>query len=298
MPSKPSHSIDFLTLHPFQKTIEKLLRASIEEFGAKTKLRDACEYALLNGGKRFRPALVLIIAESIGMQADASYAALAVEFFHTASLIADDLPSMDDDDERRNKPSLHKVYGEALALLASYGLIAAGYEFLAKNAKVIQKSSLSFASQSDRIGMLALENTTYNTGLLGATGGQFLDVFPPDVSLSTIKDVIRMKTVSLFEISFVLGWLYGSGDLKKLDLVKKAALHFGMAFQIADDIGDMEQDKKNGRQINVANLCGKTEASQMLLYEVAECQMVLKQLGLGKSALFSLVNDIRNPQPI
>ena len=140
---------------------------------SKNTLRDACEYALSNGGKRFRPALVLMIAESLGHQADAMEAALAVEFFHTASLIADDLPCMDDDEERRDHPALHVKYDEATALLVSYGLIAGGYGCLARCAQILKSSNAPFAQEADRICVMALENSTFNTGLLGATGGQF-----------------------------------------------------------------------------------------------------------------------------
>ena len=107
----------------YRDKIEQEIAKSIVAFGEKTKLRDACEYALTNGGKRFRPLIVLLIAEALGHGMNVYPSALSVEFFHTASLIADDLPCMDNDDERREKPSLHKVYGESIALLASYALI-------------------------------------------------------------------------------------------------------------------------------------------------------------------------------
>lgn len=275
----------FSSLKPYKKRIEAKLAESIDSFGSKTVLRDACEYALMNEGKRFRPALVYIIADSLGHPIDVSQSALAIEFFHTASLIADDLPCMDDDDERRNRPSLHKAYNEATALLASYGLIAAGYECLAKNAEIIKNSNVSFSKDSDRICVLALENATFNTGLFGATGGQFLDVFPPDLSVATMRDVIHKKTVSLFEISFVFGWLFGGGKIDLLDNVKQAASHFGMAFQIADDIGDMAQDLKNGRQVNMANVCGKEAALEMFREEMLGFNRQLKILKLETSPL-------------
>lgn len=86
----------------------------------------------------------MLIAKALNPSAEVSQAALAVEFFHTASLVADDLPCMDDDDERRNKPSVHKVYDEATALLVSYALISAGYEFLAKNAETLKASNAPY----------------------------------------------------------------------------------------------------------------------------------------------------------
>src|SRR5258708_26357 len=99
--------------------IEQEIAKSILCFGEKTKLRDACEYAFRNGGKRVGRLIVILIAEALGNDLNVYESALSVEFFHTASLIADDLPCMDNDDERRDKPATHKVYGEAIALLAS-----------------------------------------------------------------------------------------------------------------------------------------------------------------------------------
>ena len=124
--------------------IEQEIARSILCFGEKTKLRDACEYALTNGGKRFRPLIVILIAEALGNGLNVFEAALSVEFFHTASLVADDLPCMDNDDERRDKPSLHKVYGEAIALLASYALITAAFEKIYSNVSVMRESPPPF----------------------------------------------------------------------------------------------------------------------------------------------------------
>lgn len=257
-------------LSPYQNQIETLIKQKVSILGPKNALRDACEYALTNGGKRFRPALIFMIAKALGKKADVSEAALAVEFFHTASLVADDLPCMDDDDERREKPSVHKRYDEATALLVSYALIAAGYECIAKNA--------SLGADKNQICLLALENATYNTGLLGATGGQYLDIFPPNLTLSTLREVIHKKTVSLFEISFVFGWLFGGGDPSKLPLVKKAAAHFGYAFQFADDLGDVAQDAENGRKVNVAGVFGIEAAIKMFHEETQQFFETLKKL--------------------
>lgn len=281
-------------LAPYQVKIEQKLRDVIPILGHKNTLRDAAEYAIMNGGKRFRPFLVLLIAEALNKAVDVTQAALAVEFFHTASLVADDLPCMDDDDFRRDKPSVHKVYGESTALLVSYALIASGYEFLAQNAKTLSHSGLSHASHSDKICVLALENSTYNTGLWGATGGQYLDINPPDLKEETLKEVIRMKTVTLFEISFVLGWLYGGGNLDLLEDVKKAAYHFGMAFQIADDFGDVEQDVQNGRLVNLVSICGGERAQQMFHQELEGFDRTMRKLNLSIPALETLGNLLKS----
>lgn len=277
-------------LEPYKQLIEQELRENIDQLGPKNPLRDACEYALLNGGKRFRPALVLMIAKALGYQADVSQAALGIEFFHTASLIADDLPCMDNDDERRNKPTTHRVYGESTALLATYGLIAAGYACLAKNAQILKQSAHPFAHQSDRICVLALENATYNTGLCGATGGQFLDLVPPNFSLPVIKEIIHKKTVTLFEISFVLGWLFGGGNINQLDLVKKSAAHFGQAFQMADDLDDMTQDAAHPHSLNIANVLGKEQAKQMFYEEIRQFNQTLNDLKLNQGDFQTLTS--------
>ncbi|MBU6446236.1 MAG: polyprenyl synthetase family protein, partial [Verrucomicrobia bacterium] len=159
--------------------------------GEKNTLRDACEYALRGGGKRLRPTIVLMIAEALGFGADAMPAALSVEFFHTASLIADDLPCMDNDDVRRNRPSLHKVFGESAAILASYALIAEGYGGIYRN-----------SGNNPKAAVICLEAATRCAGISGATGGQFLDLYPPDFSFETVQKIIYQKTVTLFEISF------------------------------------------------------------------------------------------------
>lgn len=259
----------------YRDRIEQEIAKSILTFGEKTKLRDACEYALTNGGKRFRPLIVILVAEALGNGLNVYESALSVEFFHTASLIADDLPCMDNDDERREKPSLHKVYGEAIALLASYALITAAFEKIHGNARAMQQAGAPFSHFSDHACTLALESATHCAGILGATGGQFLDLFPPNQNLDTVKQVIYKKTVTLFQVSFVFGWLFGGGDVSKLEKVKKAAYHFGMAFQTADDLADMLQDEKKQREMSIARLIGKERA--LLLFD-EEMRFLRKEL--------------------
>ena len=258
--------------------IEQEIAKSILSFGEKTKLRDACEYALMTRGKRFRPLIVILIAEALGNGLNVNESALSVEFFHTASLIADDLPCMDNDDERRDKPSLHKVYGEAIALLASYALITAAFEKIHSNAMSMKEANSPFCHFSERACTLALESATYCSGILGATGGQFLDLFPPNQNLDTIKQVIYKKTVTLFEVSFVFGWLFGGGDVSQLEKVKKAAYHFGMAFQTADDLGDLLQDEKKQREMSIARLIGKERAFVLFDEEMRHLRKDLQDL--------------------
>lgn len=260
--------------------IDIALRAFIEQMGEKNGLRDACEYALLNGGKRLRPLLVLMIAEALGSSEDVMPAALSVEFFHTASLIADDLPCMDNDDFRRNRPSLHKAFGESVAVLASYALIAEGYGGIYKNSQ-----------KRPEIALLCLEAATRCAGINGATNGQFLDLYPPNSDLDTIKKIIYQKTVTLFEIAFVFGWLFGGGSSSRLSEVRKCAYHMGIAFQIADDLLDEGEDVENS--INIAKAYGKKGAESLLEEEIDLFSASLKQLGLWNGKFQEVVHWLK-----
>lgn len=275
-------------LYKHQQRFESILIQDLNSFGSHCKLREACEYALMNGGRRFRPALVFMVAEALGNDLNPFNAALSIEYFHTASLIADDLPCMDDDDFRRNKPSLHKVFGETTALLASYALIAAGNARIADCAHYMNQFSHPLGVNSYYLGALALENAASNTGIQGTTGGQFLDIFPPELSLEVLREVIQKKTVSLFEVAFIFGWLFGGGHPDQLPFIKQAATHFGMAFQIIDDFGDMKQDIVNNRKINMVNVFGVDKASQMFHEEITGYRKVLTHLKVGSSDLLGI----------
>lgn len=275
-----------LAFSSYLEKVDQKIAETLLSFGEKTKLRDACEYALMSGGKRFRPLIVILTAEALDNQLDVLDAALAVEFFHTASLLVDDLPCMDDDDQRRDKPSTHKIYGEATALLASYSLMTAGFSKIHQNAEVLKASS---SKNSDCICTKALSIATHCSGILGATGGQFFDLFPPEKNLKTAQRIISQKTGSLFEIAFAFGWLFGGGDIKQLELVKKLAHHFGFAFQIADDLHDIKQDEKEDFKLSVAHMLGPEKTLEYFQKELSSCCDCLKELALFTPSFENIV---------
>lgn len=258
---------------------EESLSSFIEKMGKKTVLRDACEYALESGGKRLRPLLVLMIADALGRNCNVMPSAIGVECFHTASLIADDLPCMDNDDSRRGKPSLHKVFGESTALLTSYTLIASGYGSIYENAHLMHQNE-RFRDSSDQRAVLCLEGATRCAGLRGATQGQFLDLSPPDRTLSTVLDVIVKKTATLFEIAFLFGFLFGGGDLSLVPSLQKCAGHLGIAFQIADDLEDAEQDSFHEKSLNIRHVLGQDGAFSLFLQETELFKESLIRLNL------------------
>ena len=232
-------------IQQLKQTIDLKLTGLKSTLGQDTQLKEAVSYSLCSSGKRIRPIIVLLIAEALGGYCDVTPAALSVEFFHTASLIADDLPCMDNDALRRDQASLHKVYGESVAILASYTLIAMGYEYLHKNAVQLQQAG----SDGEKRGLTALHTVTKAAGIFGATTGQFFDLYPPNKDSATIEQTIYQKTVTLFEITFVYGWVFGGGDLSCLQTVYQLAYHLGMAFQLADDL----QDIQNSESLEGAN---------------------------------------------
>jgi geranylgeranyl diphosphate synthase, type II len=287
MGTNPAKTIDlqavFSVLNPYKERIEPEIKNAISQFGEKNNLRDACEYALSTGGKRFRPALVYMIADALGNNKNVNASALAVELFHTASLIADDLPCMDNDDFRRGRPTVHKVYGEATALLASFALIAAGFEYIGKNSE----------GEKDDVCCKAVLHASKLNGIHGLIGGQFMDLYPPNLDRSKLLEIIEKKTVVLFELSFILGWLFGGGAIDKLADVQKMSLHFGAAFQILDDLDDMEKDQKAGRKANFANLFGKKEAIDEVQNHITNFIECLKKLKLSSQPLNELAGGMK-----
>ncbi len=262
-------------IEEYQQRVHELLKTHIEELGDKSPLRDACEYALA-GGKHFRPSLVLMMADAVGKGYDVSPAALCVEYLHVSSLIADDLPCMDDDDERRGKSSTHIAYGEDTALLASFSLIAAAYEQIGRNSHLLP--------EGEKAGIKALECVAANTGIRGLTGGQYFDIHP---GKKPLFETLAMKTATLFEVSLVLGWLFGGGDLRQLAMVKKVAGHLGLVFQMLDDLGDVDQDEESA---NSALTLGFGPFMARLNQEISALRQATKALGIDGGSLHALID--------
>lgn len=277
-------------LRPYQERAEKEILHHSFRFGSPTKLQEACLYALSHGGKRFRPALVWMVADALGKGLDVTPAALAVEYFHTASLIADDLPCMDDEEERRGSPTVHRMFGEATALLASYALIAEGYASLGRNGELFSKAG---GKESAHVLALILEHAGRTTGIEGASGGQFIDLYPPEETLEVYRETVLKKTISLFEMSLIFGWLFGGGSPDRMEEIKKAAYHYGLAFQIADDFGDLEKDQSLGRTMNLVLLMGKEKAYQVFQEELQAYRQQLKILGIESPQLLAIADGIQ-----
>ena len=205
------------------------------EHGEATRVGEAIRYSLEAGGKRVRPILCLLAAESVGGSIEAALSgALALEYLHTYSLIHDDLPAMDDDDLRRGKPTCHMAFGEAHAILAGDGLQAEAFAVLASDA------SISANARVEAIALLAEAS-----GWRGMVGGQALDLEGEALDaygLDHLKTIHRLKTGALLRASLEMGAVLGGAKNVFREALRNAGSALGLAFQIQDDILDATSD--------------------------------------------------------
>ena len=193
-------------------------------------LFDAMRYSLLAGGKRLRPIFVFDFCRMCGGDwKQATPFAAAVEMIHTYSLIHDDLPCMDNDDFRRGRPTNHKVYGEATAVLAGDGLLTAAFSYLAK------------APYTADTRIRAVDILSECAGELGMVGGQVLDMSSEQRQCTEqeVLDIQSRKTGALIRAACMLGVLAGGGNEAQLAAAGNFADHLGLAFQIRDDMLDV-----------------------------------------------------------
>ncbi len=195
-------------------------------------LYDAMRHSLTAGGKRIRPALVYAFCECCGGTPEkADTAACAMEMTHTSSLIFDDLPAMDDDDLRRGKPSCHKAFGEATAILAGDALICAPFALLAKDAQLTDAQKLQLIAE------LACQE-----GVNGMVGGQMMDMQFENMEKVTVDELTTMcnhKTGALIAASCRMGCLCGNATAEQLEAARSYGMAIGLAFQIIDDVLDV-----------------------------------------------------------
>jgi geranylgeranyl diphosphate synthase type II len=231
------------------------------------RLHEAMRYSVLGGGKRIRPVLLLAACEAVGGEARIALpAACAVEFVHAYSLIHDDLPAMDNDDLRRGRPTSHKVYGEATAILAGDGLLTEAFVLLSRS------DLLPGVSGADRLTIISLLAT--HAGTRGMVGGQMVDmeVEGNPVDLPTLEYIHTHKTGALIKAAVEIGAIIGGALPEQRGALQRYAAAAGLAFQVADDILDVTavtaqlgkrtgSDEQRGKATYPAVL-GLTEARQ------------------------------------
>lgn len=203
--------------------------------GPGWRVVEAMRYSLLGGGKRLRPILCLAAAETVGGETrQVLPVACALEMIHTYSLIHDDLPAMDDDDLRRGRPTCHKQFDEATAILAGDGLLTAAFLVMAGAARDYPDQSLDYA----RI----IYDIAAASGYQGMVGGQMADLLAEGhpSTLPQVEAIHRLKTGALLTVAVQSGAILGGGSAAEIDALTKYGEKFGLIFQITDDLLDVE----------------------------------------------------------
>lgn len=253
--------------------VEEALEVALpKQDGPESRVVEAMRYSLFAGGKRLRPILCLAASEAVGGEVQAAMpAGCALEMIHTYSLIHDDLPAMDDDDLRRGKPTNHKAFGEAIAILAGDGLLTEAFVLLSDDNSLLPERAVQV------IGVIA-KAASYR----GMVGGQVVDMLSQNkrADLETVQQMHSRKTAALIAAAAESGALAGKGSEAQIAALARYGRAIGLAFQIADDILDIEGDTE---------LLGKTtgadEARGKVTYPAA--------VGLERSrqAADEMIND-------
>ena len=239
--------------------------------GCPTRLREAMRYSLLAPGKRLRPMLVLLAAEACGGAIEAAMpAACAVEMVHAYSLIHDDLPAMDDDDLRRGRPTNHRVFGEAVAVLAGDALLTEAFAVLSADCGLAAERRLA-----------AIRELAVAAGAEGMVGGQTADILAEGAEADPrrVESIHRRKTGALLRACVRIGAILAGADARALASLSAYGEAIGLAFQIADDLLDelgntqvtgksAQRDRERGKSTYPAAL--GVERARQLLRELLE----------------------------
>jgi len=240
----------------------------------------AVRYSVLAGGKRLRPILCLAAAEAVGgMCGPILPAACALELIHTYSLIHDDLPAMDDDDYRRGRPTSHKVFGEDIAILAGDALLTEAF-------RLITRRDLMPGMPPDRL-LNAIGEIAEAAGFFGMVGGQALDIRSQGekVDLDTLSRIHRMKTGAMIRVSLRAGAILAGASDEQIDSLSNYGEQIGLAFQITDDILNVEGDRRLlGKETGSDAARGKVTFPALMGIEESRARVA----ALIREALYSL----------
>lgn len=265
-------------IQQLQQDVALHLTQLIEKRASDARLKEAMLYAVQSGGKRIRPLLTLAVGSAGTLSNEAALdLACALEMIHTYSLIHDDLPGMDDDDLRRGRPTVHKVFDEATAILAGDALLTLAYE-VAANANLEAHQLVE-----------AVKILSTASGMSGMISGQMKDIASEDVTiaLEQMKEIHREKTGELLLAAVRLGNLF-IDDAKMKEAFVSYATHFGLAFQIQNDLQDVcwtseQTGKETGKDSELSkntypSLLGVEGAKDALASEISSCKRTLEEV--------------------
>ena len=272
--------------------IEQALKQYIESL-PKSRFKDAVSYALLAGGKRLRPLLMLQVIEHYGLDPSIYMdAAIALEMLHTYSLVHDDLPSMDNDTLRRGKPTLHIAYDEGLAILVGDGLLTDCF---------LQISKQQFLNDKQKVEMI--KTLSLKTGNKGMVYGQVLDIESEQkkIDIQLLDQMYEYKTANLLQASLMLGAV-ASNQFETIPLWEKLGYHLGIYFQIQDDIlehtstpeilGKSKSDDIREKPTYIS-IVGYQNALNVLDYHEQHINIFMQQLELETSVIHETILQIK-----
>lgn len=257
------------------------------------KVIDSIKYSLFSGGKRIRPMLTILTYKEFSKEDDSLDTILpfaaAIEMIHTYSLIHDDLPAMDDDDFRRDKPTNHKVYTEGIAILAGDGLLNMSMEILLRHIENLEdKDELKRAIR-------AMKYIYSATGVNGMIGGQTIDIDfnLEDYTEDTCENMYKLKTGALIKASVVVGGILAGVEADNITKLAKFGENIGLAYQFEDDLLDEEKDPDSG-EINMLFFKKKEELKNEIIDLTNSSYEALEGLDLKDNLLKSFVAKLIN----
>jgi geranylgeranyl diphosphate synthase, type II len=271
---------DYTTLSKeYKLVLEKQMVNYVKKLQAPSVIKEAMIYSLEAGGKRIRPMLVLAVLSSFGKDVERGIpVAAAIEMIHTYSLIHDDLPCMDDDDLRRGKPTNHKVFGEAVAVLAGDALLTYSFQLIA---------GINHPDVTPEMKLALIAEISQSAGAEGMVGGQIADMEGENKQL-TIDELEYMhehKTGKLLQASILSGAILAEANAEQREHLRQFAFHLGLAFQIRDDILDIEgSEEVIGKPVGSDMTNHKSTYPALLTLEGAKDKL-REQIQLAHAAL-------------
>lgn len=281
-------------LNKWKRVVEQAMQELIDSSEMPRRLRDAMAYSLEAGGKRIRPALVYAVLETYGMSLERGReVAASLEMVHTYSLIHDDLPAMDDDDLRRGRPTNHRQFDEATAILAGDALLTDAFRILTQ----MPLSALDIVEIIRIFGLAA--------GSSGMVGGQLDDMLAEkrnNVTLEELQSIHERKTGALLVYALEAGAILAGASAEDRMHLKQFGRHLGIAFQIQDDILDVVGDEETiGKRVGsdefndkttYPKLLGLEGAKQALDQEVEAAQAAIESLSVPAPLLLEMLSFV------
>lgn len=276
--------------------IESKLDSILQNIKSPDSLKEAMEYSLKAGGKRIRPILLLATLQGLNKPLSLGYdVACAIEMVHTYSLIHDDLPAMDDDDLRRGKPTNHKVFGEALAILAGDGLLTHSFHLVS-----------GIEGVSDEVKVKLIQRISKAAGPAGMVAGQVedMDGEGKELQLEELEQIHHRKTGDLLAVSLECGAILGSASSETIKELREFGKHLGLAFQIKDDVLDIEGDVESiGKPVGsdessdkntYPRILGLKQAKEKLDYHIKSAKSHLNNIPLELGLLEEIADFVEN----